>query len=44
MDREQVRAALAEVYYSDGTCNWDECEHCEATLDALTDRVMMLLG
>jgi hypothetical protein len=42
-DRLAVRDRVAEVFYGDETCNDPDCENCEATLDALTDRVVLLM-
>lgn len=43
MDREELRDRLEDVFFSDETCNDPDCENCDATLDALTDRVLFIM-
>lgn len=43
MNREALREELADILYDD-SCADPDCATCEATLDALTDRVLLLLS
>jgi hypothetical protein len=43
MNRLEVRDSIAEVVFNDDSCNDPECDNCQFTLDAVTDRVVLLM-